>query len=212
MLEWLDESTKLLVLRVGETMPTDVDLLENELSLQREADDVENDLGLLGLLNSLGRPVRVGSAALGVMVHRDLDVTVVCPELNAAAVGEIGAQLAAHPGVRSVSFRNDTGEWNVDPTYPDGLYLGIHYRCAGGDWNVDIWFVDEPQRQPDLNHLDSLLPRIDQAARAAILRIKSRWAANPEYGKTVSGLDIYTAVLDAGVTDPEGFEMWLRQK
>jgi hypothetical protein len=139
-------------------------------------------------------------------------VTVVCAELNAAGVAEIGAQLAPHPRVRSVSFRNDTGEWNVDPTYPDGLYLGVRYRSAGRDWNIDIWFVDEPRRQPDLQHLESLLPRIDQAARTAILRIKNEWAAKAEYGRTVNGFDIYSAVLDAGVTDSLGFERWLRQR
>jgi hypothetical protein len=192
-------------------MLTDADLLENELSLQLEVKEVEKDLGLLGLLGSLGRPFRVGSAALGVMVHRDLDVTVVCSALDVDAVADLGARLACHSRVRSVFFRNDNGEWNVDPTYPDGLYLGVSYGSSGV-WNIDIWFVDQPQRQPDLKHLESLLPRIDESARAAILRIKGVWANNPDYGKNVNGLDIYTAVLDAGVTDAQGFESWLRQR
>ena len=192
-------------------MPIDADLLENELSLQREAEEVERDLGLLGLLGGLGEPVRVGSAALGVMVERDLDFTVVCAALDVPVVSGLGARIAGHSRVRSVLFRNDTGEWNIDPTYPDGLYLGVRYRSTG-DWNIDIWFVDEPQRQPDLNHLDSLAPRIDESARAAILRIKNAWAGNPEYGKRINGLDIYTAVLDAGVTDVQAFESWLKQR
>jgi hypothetical protein len=194
-----------------ERMPTDAELVENELSLQREAKQVEIDLGLLGLLRRLGEPVSVGSAALGVMVQRDLDVTVVCSALDLPAVTQLGAGLARHPRVRSVLFRNDTGEWNVDPSYPDGLYLGVRYESAG-EWNIDVWFVDQPQLQPDLQHLESLLPRIDRSARVAILRIKDAWAERPEYGKSVIGLDVYHAVLDAGVSDAQGFEVWLRHR
>ncbi len=196
----------------GDVTPADANLLRNELLLEQEADDVESDLGLRSLFGGLGRPVRVGSAALGVMVHRDLDLTVVCSELSVAAVARLGARLAAHSRVRSVVFRNDMGEWNVDPAYPDGLYLGIGYRSDKGDWNIDVWFVDQPERQPDLRHLESLLPRMDEQARSAILRIKGVWVASPEYGRTVCGLDIYTAVLDAGVSDIRGFESWLAQR
>jgi hypothetical protein len=196
----------------GDAMATDAQLLEDELQLQQEAMNVEGDLELSSLLTELGTPVRVGSSALGVMVRRDLDITVVCSELRVSQVTEVGAQLALHHKVRVVTFRNDTGEWNSDPTYPDGLYLGIRYRSGAGEWNVDIWFVSEPRRQPDLQHLKSLLPRLDERTRLAILRIKSAWSENPDYGKTVNGFAIYTAVLDAGVTDEKGFERWLAQR
>jgi len=193
-------------------MRTDASLLDSQLSLQREADEVEQDLDLPRLLRGLGEPVRVGSAALGVMVHRDLDVTVVCSELTVKEVAELGARIALHRRVRSVLFRNDFGEWNSDPGYPDGLYLGIRYRSGSGDWNIDVWFVDEPQRQPDLQHLESLLPRIDESARCSILRIKATLAPSSEYGRTFNGFDVYTAVLDSGVTDVRGFEKWLRER
>jgi hypothetical protein len=192
-------------------MATDAQLLESQIRLQRDADVVESELGLPALLGGLGTPVRVGSSALGVMVRRDLDLTVVCSGLRVADVIAVGAQLALHRQIRSVVFRNDTGDWNSDPMYPDGLYLGLRYLSKAGEWNVDIWFVSEPQRQPDLQHLKSLLPRLDERTRLAILRIKSAWAESPEYGKTVNGFAIYTAVLDAGVTDEAGFESWLTQ-
>jgi hypothetical protein len=40
----------------------------------------------------------------------------------------VGARLATHPRIRQVVSRNDTGKWNTDPAYPDGLYLGLSYR------------------------------------------------------------------------------------
>jgi hypothetical protein len=113
--------------------------------LQAEAEDVARDLGLRALLESTGEPVLVGSAALGLMVWRDLDFTVVCDGLDVDAVAAVGSRLAMHPRIRQVVFRNDTGAWNADPGYPDGLYLGLSSRSpAGHDWRSDIWFVDEP--------------------------------------------------------------------
>ena len=72
------------------------DLLEEELLIEQEADEVEHDLALPSLLGILGTPVRVGSSALGVMVNRDLDVTVICSDLQVPKVVELGALLALH--------------------------------------------------------------------------------------------------------------------
>ncbi|MFD7907655.1 hypothetical protein ACFV4G_36160 [Kitasatospora sp. NPDC059747] len=187
-------------------------LVQQQDELQVEADEVNKDLGLDELLGRLGDPVRVGSAALGLMVRRDLDVTVVCPRLDAGvheAVAGIGARLAMHERVRQVRFRNDTGAWNTDPGYPDGLYLGLDYRSPRGHkWSLDIWFVDEPERQPDLAHLRTLPQRLTAEAREAILLIKHAWAESPEYGRSVRSWDVYRSVLDDGVRTVAGFDQW----
>ncbi|MCC3771261.1 hypothetical protein K6I34_004133 [Streptomyces sp. UNOC14_S4] len=183
--------------------------LQAQEALQVEADEVADDLGLAGLLAGCGEPVRVGSSALGLMVRRDIDITVICPALDLAAkraVAGIGAVLAVHDRVRQVRFRDDTGHWNTDPGYPDGLYLGVEYRSPGGcAWTLDIWFVDEPGRQPDLAHVRSLPPRLDDASRGAILRIKHALVARED---GTAGYDVYRAVLDHGVTTVEEFEAW----
>lgn len=184
-------------------------LVQRQEDLQGEAGAVNSDLRLEELLADVGDPVWVGSAALGLMVRRDLDVTVVCPALGAAvleAVTQIGARLAGHPRVWKVDFRNDTGHWNTDSAYPDGLYLGVRYRSdPERDWNLDVWFVDEPDRQPDLAHVRSLPARLTPENRAVILEIKDAWADRPEYGVSVRGSDIYRSVLDDGVRTLEQF-------
>jgi hypothetical protein len=181
------------------------ELLRDQAILQAEAEEVYRDLGLGTHLAAIGRPVGVGSAALGLMVRRDLDVTTACPALDPStvrAVAELGARLAQHPRVRSVRIRDDTGHWNTDPDYPDGMYLGVEYRAtAGHDWTLDLWFVDEPDRQPDLAHARDLPPRLDDTTRAAILAIKQARTGVP-------GIDVYRAVLDAGVRNPEDFDRW----
>ncbi|MFJ9776775.1 hypothetical protein ACIRVF_37015 [Kitasatospora sp. NPDC101157] len=201
-------------------MTTDDELLRRQGALQAEADAVHADLDLDERLGALGTPVRVGSSALGLMVRRDLDVTVVCPRLDRAArerVAALGAGLALHERVRQVRWRNDTGAWNEDPgAYPDGLYLGLSYRaraagarghCPEGprEWTLDLWFVDDPARQPDLAHLRELPPRLTAQARTAILRIKHAVADSPETGRAVRSWEVYRAVLDEGVRTPEEF-------
>ena len=192
---------------------TPAELVRRQDDLQAEAADIEADLQLVSLLSRAGEPFRVGSAAYGLMVLRDLDVTVVCTKLALQPITDIGARLAEHPRVWRVEFRNDTGQWNTAARYPDGLYLGVGYRSpAGNAWKLDIWFVDEPARQPDLAHLSSIPSQLTPPTREAILRIKTTWASRPEYGKTVRSFDIYTAVLNDGVRTGDEFEEWLARR
>jgi hypothetical protein len=189
------------------------DLLRKQAELQAEALAVEADLGLEELLSPIGEVNRVGSAALGLMVWRDLDLTVVCTRLGLEPVTTTVARLAAHPRVHTITFRNDSGHWRTNPDYPDGLYVGIGYRSPTNDgWKLDIWFVDEPERQPDLAHVRWMPPKLTLELRRAILLIKSAWAAGPEYGKTVRSFDIYSAVLNDGVRTLEAFDAWLADR
>ncbi|MFD1151855.1 hypothetical protein [Saccharothrix hoggarensis] len=180
------------------------ELLRRQADLQAQADGVVADLGLDRLLAELGEPVRTGSSALGLMVVPDIDITVACPALDIPAVVGVGAQLALHGRVRVVQFRKDDRDWNAEPhIYPDGLYLGVKYRDeTGPEWNLDLWFVDEPDRQPDLGHVRELSGRITEETRSAILLIKH---ARPDY----RSYDVYRAVLDDGVRTPEDYDEWL---
>jgi hypothetical protein len=168
---------------------------------------VREDLELDRVLGRLGVPHLVGSAALGLMVRPDLDLTVVCTALDVVALHKAMTDLVNHPRVRQVVFRNDTGPWNREPErYPDGIYWGIDYRDERRNWNIDIWFVTDADRQPDLRHVRELPERLTPETRSAIVAIKRAWAGRPEYGRSVTSFDIYTAVLDGGITTPEEFE------
>ncbi|MFS0646865.1 hypothetical protein [Siminovitchia sp. 179-K 8D1 HS] len=188
------------------------DLLARQLQLQAEADAIAEEMHLNELLAAAGTPVKVGSAALGLMVWRDLDMTVVCSKLNIAAISQIASQLLSNPQVRDLKFINDTGKWNTDPAYPDGYFLGMTYESnSGNKWELDIWFVDEPDKQPDLQHIRTMPNRLTPEAIVSILSIKTVWAARAEYGKQVKSFDIYTAVLDDHVRTPAEFKRWLQR-
>jgi hypothetical protein len=131
------------------------------------------------------------------------------PSGSTAVRGQAGAALARHPRVWKVQIRDDTGAWNVDPDYPDGWYLGLHYRsAAGAEWTLDLWFVHEPDRQPDLAHLRQLAPRLTNKHRAAILDIKRARLGRPDL-PLVPSIRVYEAVLDLDVTTPQQFDAWL---
>jgi hypothetical protein len=181
-------------------------LLDRQQALQDEAAAVLADLELLSLLEHVGRPVQVGSVALGLMVARDIDVTVLCPTLDTAAIFDVVKPLAGHPRIRELRFRDDTDHRNLDPRYPDGIYWGPKYRGeSGADWNLDLWFTHEDSRQFDLEHLESLPPKLTLETRAAILLIKDACLGRPWY----SSHEIYTAVLDHGVRTHEGYRAYV---
>lgn len=189
------------------------DLLARQRQLQAEAAAVAEELNLDPLLKAAGAPIKVGSAALGLMTWRDLDMTVVCTKLDIAAISGIASQLMANPRVRDMKFINDTGSWNTDPAYPDGYFIGLNYQSESGNkWELDIWFVDEPEKQPDLRHIRTMPGRLTPEAVVSILRIKTVWAPKTEYGKQVKSFDIYTAVLDDHVRTPDEFERWLQSR
>lgn len=83
------------------------------------------------------------------------------------------------------------------------------YRSGRGrDWTLDVWFVEGPDRQPDLVHLRTMPARLTPDVRAAILLIKHAWADRDDCGTSVRSYDVYRSVLDDGVRTPEQFDRW----
>jgi hypothetical protein len=184
---------------------SDTDLFARQEALQAQAASVIADLDLFALLRSVGRPTHTGSSALGLMVVRDIDVTTVCPTLDPEPIFDVGRRIAIHERVRRVTFRDDTGHWNVDPRYPDGLYWMVEYVADPDvEWKLDLWFLLEGTTQFDLEHMKVLPARLTPDTRAAILRIKEDIAGDP--GRTRGpSYEIYEAVLDHGVRTPEEY-------
>jgi hypothetical protein len=193
---------------------TDDDILERQASLQARADEVVRDLDVLTLAATVGTPTRTGSSALGLMVRRDIDITTV-GDLDVGRVFALGGILAAHPRVRQITFRNDTGMWNKSDVYPDGLYWLVEYVDAAGDtWTLDLWFLAEGTSQYDLEHMGTLPQRLTPDLRTAILRIKEarQAGAAPSPGPPMPSYEIYEAVLDHGVRTPAEFERYRAER
>jgi hypothetical protein len=188
---------------------SDDEILEREAALQAEAAEVLDDLDLLAIVRAVGSPTRTGSSAYGLMVARDIDVTTVCPVLDVEAPFDAIRPLARHARVRRLTFCNDTGRWNTDPAYPDGLYWMVEYVAGAGEaWNLDLWFLRDGTTQFDLEHVLTLPRRLTLETRLAILRIKDAVRARAGDDR-VRSHRVYEAVLDHGVRTPEAFERYL---
>jgi hypothetical protein len=188
---------------------SDEELFARQAALQAEAAGVIADLDLFALLRTVGDPTHTGSSALGLMLARDVDVTTVCPSLEPVPIFDLGRSLATHPRVRQMTFRNDTGRWNVSPHYPDGLYWMVEYVADPDvEWKLDLWFLHEGTTQFDLEHMQTLPARLTPEVRAAILRIKEAVASDPSATKRPS-YEIYEAVLDHDVRTPEEYARYV---
>ncbi len=193
------------------------DLLRRQEELQAEAKQVIADLDLLGVLNRVGRVRLIGSFVTGLMVWRDLDLQVLSPDLGAAGAWDVVRSIVAHPRVYEVRYINQSGSSSFSGDTRDSrYYFQVYYRTdPGHDWKLDIsfWLADDP-REDEAAYLETLVGRLDPEARLAILWIKSLWVESPQrrdpaYGREVSSVDIYDAVLEHGVRTPEGFDAYL---
>jgi hypothetical protein len=188
---------------------SDPELFARQDALQEQAAVVLADLDLFALLRTVGHPTHTGSSALGLMVARDIDVTTVCPSLDPTSIFDLGRSLATHPRVRRVTFRDDTGRWNSDPRYPDGLYWMVEYVADPDiEWKLDLWFLLDGTTQFDLEHMATMPDRLTPEIRAAILRIKEAVAADPSR-PTGPSYAVYEAVLDHGVRTPEDYARYV---
>lgn len=172
-----------------------------------------NDLNLLALLAEVGRPTLVGSAALGLMVWRDIDVMTRCSPPDSDRAFEALRPLASHPRITKLRYTNRLGRFSSPDELPEGLYWSPRYLSdAGNEWKLDLWFIAEDRDHPDLDQLETIPKQLTPETRLAILWIKDRWHRLPTYRNGVTSIDIYDAVLAHGMRTPSEFSAYLRTR
>ena len=189
-------------------------LLERQDRLQDEARSILTKLRLPGRLSLIGRPLQVGSSALGLMVRRDLDITVICAELDLKRVAKLCSELICLEGIKNLRFQNriDRSE-QTTPTITNDLQISLSSQLDNErTWNIQVRLIDEPERQLDLQHIKSLPTKLNPLNRELILTIKNEWYQRPEYGTSVTGYLICDAVLNQGVTSLKEFEQWMEKR
>jgi hypothetical protein len=189
------------------------ELLRRAAELEAEASAVVTRLDLLGMLSVLGEPELIGSAVSGLMVWRDIDISVRCRDLTPARFWTALRPLLADPGLTRLDYRNETGERcpSGDPT-DERLYAVLRYESEPGTgWKIDLslWTSEDPR--PYRAEAEALR-RLDDETRLAVLWIKDVWHHLPVYPYEVSGYEVYDAVLGHGVRTPEGFDAYLRER
>jgi hypothetical protein len=191
-----------------------VSLLRRATALQVEAKTLIHTLDLRTMLEQLGPTELVGSAVSGLMVWRDIDFCVDCPDLSRERAWDVLRPLLTAPQVTRLDYRNEMGGRHPDGDPTDQrLYFVLRYETEPGmEWKIDLslWTVESPSAPGIL--LAELERRLTDETRLAILWIKDIWRRLPIYPEKVGGFEVYDAVLNHGVCTPEDFDRYLRQR
>lgn len=197
-------------------MPTpasDEELQARQTSLQAEAGEVLADLDRYGLFESVGPPLLAGSYVSGLMCWRELDIMVLGgPHFSSYDVLQLLQRAIAVPGVVGFEFHDERGPRRPTEAVRDERYhLPITLQRETASWRIDltVW-LNDPHTNITLWH-ETLRDTITDDQRSAVLRIKDVWHRLPSYPDQISGLEIYTAVIDDGVRTPERFAGWLTE-
>ena len=181
-----------------------MELLERQTALQTEGGE------LLARLHSLGPLAPTGSFVSGLMVWRDLDVGLLGgPSFSPHDALALLGRAVDLPGLTGFDYADERGQRSPTGERRDERF---HVTLRVDGWRVDlsIWLHDPHTNVTDYHR--HLAVSLTEEQRLTILRIKDVWHRRPEYPDEVSGFDIYTAVLQYGVTTPEQFAAWLQQQ
>ena len=165
--------------------------------------------GLREILSDYGEINIVGSYALRLMVWRDLDIHLLRVGFDRKSVFEVGARIADLLNPQRMHYRDQT--INSTEGLPTGFYWGVYLGDErDGAWKIDIWMTRPESFQAIREYGERIKSQLSVATRQTILEIKDACWRHPQYRKGFSSRDIYTAVLDHGITSIEGFWSFLR--
>jgi hypothetical protein len=187
------------------------DLSNGNLRIKAHADEILYQKGLLDLLKNYGTPHITGSYELDLMTWRDLDIYIESNQITEENFFELGKELMQLLQPVKMNFRNE----RITKTkgLPNGLYWGIYLgNERAGDWKIDIWAVDSKELELLKDYCSNIKARLNKANSKTILEIKSLCWKNPLYRKSFTSSDIYSAVLDHGISNFEEFQQYLNSR
>ncbi len=182
-------------------------MIAADASLRAEADRLLAS-GLRTLLDTFGEVHVVGSYALRLMAWRDLDIHIACADVDLGRFFELGGAVAALLSPVKMHFRNELIAGT--PGLPRGLYWGVYLGDEKrGAWKIDIWTATADQFTAAFEFQRWVGERLTPERRSAILHIKTAVWNHPEYRRAFSSADIYRAVIERGISDPQHFLAWI---
>ena len=177
--------------------------------IKKEAEEILFEKGLFSILSSFGKPQISGSYALDLMTWRDLDIYLQADNITETDFFALGSKICTAFTPVKMSFRNELIAKTKN--LPTGLYWGIYLgNERAGAWKIDIWAVNVSECQRLIKYCTDIKQKLTPARALQILKIKSECWKDPEYRRSYSSTDIYTAVFEKKVTDIEGFKLYLK--
>lgn len=200
--------------RLVPTSAADEEFAARQSTLRREATALLDELDRSAILTDVGPVALAGSYVSELMCWRELDVMVlVGADYSPADVLQLISRIMQFPGVIGFDYRDERGDRS-----PTGQLRNERYHIpfmidrGAGIWCLDItlWLHDLHRNITTWHQ--ALRDKITDEQWAAVLRIKDVWHRLPIYPDQISGLDVYTAVMEGGVRTPEQFRSWLTDR
>jgi len=169
---------------------------------QQIAEHILRELDLVNRWNRFGTCHLVGAVAYRLVVARDIDLEIFCPEPKIEDGFEILRACALHPKVTRTRF------WNALGPPHHGLYWQVRYDHQGEEWKIDMWSMADSYSEPCGTRLTEAMNRaLTPASRETILRLKEAVFANQT--PDCPSIQVYRAVLEFGVQTPDELKEWL---
>jgi hypothetical protein len=189
----------------------DEQLLHRQRQLQDEAQRMLEELNLIELLSQAGVVRRTGSSVLGLMVWRDIDLSISSPGLRIEGAFELLHPLLTHTRVKQVRYFHQSDHFKLDGV-DERYYFMVFYAPEDQvEWKLDISFWLGEGIHPEPVH-EAIEQHLTPETRLTILQIKQVWYQLPAYRSEVYSTDIYDAVVHHGVRTPTEFDQYLRDR
>lgn len=145
------------------------------------------------------------------MTWRDLDISLEMKELDETKFFQMGGRIASTLKPWRMSYRNEV--LAMTPDLPSGFYFGVHTSILGGpeEWKIDIWAIDVNEMVQRKKELADLQAGTKGTLKRIILEIKNYYCKHPEYRYGFHSLDVYQAVIEAGIKTSAGFAKWMKE-
>ena len=173
--------------------------------MRQEADQVLDIIQLRKLCSSIGPLIPSGSYFMDLMMYPDIDFNL--PLAAPERLLGVAAELSKLDCVRRIRYlRGGNGDLK------DGFYLKpeIAYGDWGRLWKIDIWSLPTPVLERQRMEMEDLSERMTLSQRAIILDTKYRLLTEEGRTPMYSGIFIYRAVIDHGMTGLDEIAGFLR--
>lgn len=159
----------------------------------------------ISVLEKYGRIEFEGAYAGNVMLHGDVDIKVIKnTDFTQDELFSILKDIHDSCGdnFRSLFIKADWDDPRLGQQFPNGRYIGLKTYINDERWKFDVWFISESENSRDRRKLDISKINLTAEQRQKILEFKQY---RKEHNLKASGQEIYEAVIENDIADPELF-------
>ncbi|MHA2038950.1 MAG: hypothetical protein ACW98X_21155 [Promethearchaeota archaeon] len=180
--------------------------IERSKIIKKEADEVLKNINLVQHCEKIGKVTYTGSYFLDLMMYPDIDLYL--PESNINEILNLAKTFAQYESVEKINFRK-----GIPGPLRNALYLSprVEVGSWGRPWKIDIWAVNGRIINEKQDELIELKNSLTNETRKLILDYK--YSVLTDEGRTpmFSGIFIYRAILNEGMTDYNEITNYLKK-